>query len=95
MTEDYPDTHKCTFARVTLRMPDGRTGIFEQSFGYGYPFESVEFMWREGNYGCDCNKRLFLARECQIDPENIDADNFDNMQCGDTIKLVSLEVYSR
>ena len=24
--------------------------------------DSVEFMYREGNYGCDCNRLLFLAR---------------------------------
>lgn len=83
------DTHKETLVRVTLRLPDGRVGTFVDSFGYGYPRHSVEFMYREGNYNCDCNRRLFLDRHCgfrledQLDPD-------DNM-CGDTIELVSLE----
>ncbi len=24
--------------------------------------ESSEYMWNEGNYGCDCNRAIFFAR---------------------------------
>lgn len=41
-------------------------------------------MYEHGNYSCDCNKRLFLARAAQ-EPEPED----DN-QCGDSIELLRL-----
>lgn len=82
------DTHRETIARVTLRLPDGRTGTYDQSFGYGYPKHGVEFMYEDGNYACDCNRELFLERLCDItlteDP--------DAQMCGHTIELVSLEI---
>jgi hypothetical protein len=80
------EVHKRTYAHITLRLPDGREASFRHGYGYGYPQHSVEFMWREGNYSCDCNKRLFLARECGIGSED------DPVECGDTIELVALEV---
>ena len=89
--DEERDTSACTWAHIVLRLPDGRVGTFRQCFGYGYPTHSVEFMWREGNYSCDCNKRLYLARECGIDPEYDDLDK--HVECGDTIELVSLEIY--
>src|SRR5689334_14577730 len=51
---DDGDVWTLTRAKVTLRLPDGREASFTETFGYGYPWESVEFMWREGNYSCDC-----------------------------------------
>lgn len=43
---------------------------------------SIEFMFTEGNYGCDCNMGNFIARAYQKeDPD---------MECGDTIKLQKL-----
>lgn len=91
--EEVIDTRACTYAIVTLRLADGRVGMFEQQFGYGYPRHSAEFMWREGNYSCDCNKRLFLARQCGIDP-HYDEDDADN-PCGDTIELIELVVFTK
>jgi len=41
------------------------------------------FMWEEGNYSCDCNKSLFIQRNCCPD--------FPEMECGDRITLVSME----
>jgi hypothetical protein len=87
------DTRACTMARVTLRLPDGREGTFVQSFGFGYPAHGVEYMWHEGNYSCDCNKRLYLARECNIDPDNADLDA--DVVCGDEIQLVNLKIFYR
>src|SRR6266478_7628590 len=77
--EEGIDTHAHTVALVTLRLPDGRVGMFEQNFGFGYPDDGVHHMWEEGNYSCDCNRRLFLARECGIDTE---FDDLDMAQCG-------------
>lgn len=43
--------------------------------------EFSPYLWEEGNYSCDCNKSLFIQRQC--DP------NFPEMKCGDEIKLIS------
>jgi hypothetical protein len=72
------DPWKQTIARVTLRLPDGSTRTYDQNFGYGYPWHSVEFMYYDGNYSCDCNRATFAG----ID---------DDMPCGDTLELVRLE----
>jgi len=45
--------------------------------------DGLEFNWTEGNYSCDCNRSLFIKRQC--DPD------FPKMECGETIELVSLE----
>lgn len=42
-----------------------------------------EYIYREGNYSCDCNRSLFIQRQC--DPA------FPDLQCGDKIKMISLE----
>ena len=40
-----------------------------------------QYMWEDGNYGCDCNRSLFAQRYGWDIPE---------LPCGDTIELVSL-----
>jgi len=75
---DGGDPATQTIARVTLRLPDGTTRTYDQIFGYGYPWHSVEFMYYDGNYSCDCNRASFAG----ID---------DDMGCGNTLELVSLE----
>lgn len=41
-----------------------------------------EYMFTEGNYGCDCNRRLFMARAAgRPDP--------DPSPCGETIVMES------
>ena len=49
-------------------------------------FEGIEFMFTEGNYSCDCNRRLFLARAHQQDDPGDGEDN----PCGDTMILERL-----
>jgi hypothetical protein len=39
--------------------------------------ESSEFGWTEGNYSCDCNRRLFFERAGGGDPD------LDETRCGD------------
>lgn len=47
--------------------------------------EHAEYMWEEGNYSCDCNKSLFIQRNCD------ESFNYgEEMPCGDKIELVSL-----
>lgn len=80
------DTRTLTVAVVTLRLPSGEQGTFRMPFGYGYPAHSARFMFEDGNYSCDCNRRDFLADHCGLN------DGIAERTCGDTIQLVSLTV---
>lgn len=46
-------------------------------------FNHAEFMWTDGNYNCDCNRSLYIGRQCDK--------SFPEMTCGEQIELVSLE----
>lgn len=48
-------------------------------------FSNIRYMYEEGNYSCDCNRKLFIA-SAKHQIEDIDA------ACGDTIKLKRLTV---
>ena len=45
-------------------------------------YEHAEFMYTDGNWGCDCNRSIFIN-------DHVD-DEFPIMVCGDKIKLVEL-----
>jgi hypothetical protein len=47
--------------------------------------DSQEYMWTEGNFSCDCNKRLCMLRA-------LGEDDTDAGPCGDTIVLERLTV---
>lgn len=83
-----PHAHHETIAVVTLEH-DGKEHTYEQSFGFGYEDHSVEFMYTEGNYDCDCNRSIFLDEYCDVDTGP------DPLPCGETIKLVKLVVEHR
>ena len=44
--------------------------------------ESVDFMWTDGNYACDCNRSI-LAREASAD--------WPELSCGNEIEVVSID----
>ena len=46
--------------------------------------ETIEYMFTEGNYSCDCNLRLFVARANRALEEDF--------PCGDELDLVELTV---
>ncbi len=71
-----------TIVLVTLEYND-MVYTFKENFGKNYPRESVEFMYEDGNYSCDCNKSLDIKRNCD--------DAFKEMCCGEFIKLVNIE----
>lgn len=69
-------------------MPPGRHGIvFEDEEALLHHFW---YMWMEGNYSCDCNKRIFLCRSDDTTDE--EEDEALNSPCGDTMKIASLVV---
>lgn len=49
-------------------------------FGKSYPATSAVWMFLEGNYSCDCNRSLFIARE-------YGEDTIPDLGCGEEIKL--------
>lgn len=53
------------------------------NFGVGYPLESAEYMFMEGNYACDCNISLFLKQR---------GVNIKEYPCGDELKIMEFKV---
>jgi hypothetical protein len=41
-----------------------------------------EYMWTDGNFGCDCNRHLFFERAIGNEP--------DDAECGETRYLISV-----
>ncbi len=58
------------------RNSDGLVRVYHEDDPYTWN-DSTEFMWSEGNYGCDCNRYLFFQRAAE---ENED----DDVSCGTT-----------
>lgn len=50
-----------------------------------YCIGSAKYIFEEGNYSCDCNRAIFISRYCNT--------RFPDMDCGDTIELVSVDKY--
>ena len=83
---DYKEgnlTHKDTIAIVTLKYND-KEYTYEHNFGKEFPEDVVRFQYEENNYSCDCNKSLFIQRNCD--------ENFPEFNCGDLIELVNLDI---
>lgn len=69
------------FVDVTLlRVADGATRVVVDNVGRVMDrgivaaMEDVEFHWHDGNYGCDCNRKLLFARAAgeEDPPEELD-----------------------
>lgn len=67
-----------THAIMKLKYKD-KSYYLDYNFGYGYPRNSAEYMFYEGNYSCDCNKSLFIQNK--IDK------NFPELECGNEIVI--------
>lgn len=44
------------------RQSDGAVAEHETDWGDGFDPSNAEYMWTDGNYGCNCNRQLFFAR---------------------------------
>lgn len=66
--------------KVVLRH-SGKEYVVYDDYYLEAPNDISQYMWEEGNYSCDCNKSLFIQRQCD--------EEFPDMTCGDTIELVS------
>jgi hypothetical protein len=76
---------------ITFRY-EGKEYVYPDSFDYqGWDTErnadhQVTHMYTEGNYGCDCNRSDFIR---EVD------ETFPEMECGDSIELVSIKEEER
>lgn len=61
----------------------GKTRVFTDTYDDDYPLHTVEFLWSEGNYSCDCNRAIFFHN---WGPES------DDRTCGHTDYAVMLAV---
>lgn len=61
---------------------------FEYDFGYGYPEESADYMFFDGNYSCDCNLSRFLKRKY---PNS----DIQELECGEQIEIKNFEIEYR
>jgi hypothetical protein len=79
-------TRNRTVATMNL-VYNGKEYYYEEDFGYAYPPSGANYMFKEGNYACDCNRSLFLRRKY--------GDAVEKLSCGDTITMRDLRVELR
>lgn len=79
-------SHKDTIACMTFKY-NGNEYYYEENFGKEYTEDSARFMFFDGNYSCDCNKSLFIQRECD--------ESFPEMGCGDEIQIADFRIEYR
>ena len=59
----------------------GKEFVLHEDMGPEYPEDSAIFMFTTGNYGCDCNRSLFIRNE-------YGKDAIPELDCGCEIKMV-------
>jgi len=84
---DGPLALKRTIAKMTL-VYGAQRYPYEYDFGYGYEAYGAEYMFFDGNYGCDCNRSLFLQRAYP------DA-GIPELGCGEEIAIEGFEIEYR
>lgn len=77
------------FAKVTVDFQD-KEYTFEYDFGVSTEENTAIYIFEEGNYSCDCNLIRFLDRNFDM---GMTEDQVQEYKCGETIKLVNLELY--
>ena len=73
-------THKRTIFVGTFEYK-GKEFTVHVDMGYEYPEDSAIFMFTTGNYGCDCNRSMFIRSE-------YGEDAIPDLDCGGEIELV-------
>lgn len=83
-TYEGEDVRYKTVVEMGLVTPYGEYH-YSYDFGYGYPCESAEFMFFQGNYACDCNLSNFIRGDLGID-------DFPDLDCGDKILIENFKI---
>lgn len=81
--KDGEMSHQRPVAKVSLKYNDIEYQITDDSYSQEYDESLLDFMWKDGNYACDCNRSQFLREAGHDVPD---------MECGDLIELTNLEV---
>lgn len=71
-----PDARTRAVASLEFRYK-GQVYQYVYDFGYGYPSDSAKYMFKDGNYSCDCNRSCFIR---ESEPE------FPELECGHEIE---------
>jgi len=67
------------------RTTDGSSVEFKHSLYQTDDYDGI-YLWRDGNYSCDCNRYLFFERAKGTSEEEIDAN--DSGRCSGTLYRV-------
>jgi hypothetical protein len=51
---------------------NGKTKIHLDVYPDDYPLQTIVFLWTDGNYGCDCNRGLFMYGDTWVHVCGID-----------------------
>lgn len=73
-------SHKRTIFVGLFKYKD-KEFILHYDFGYEFEEDSAIFMFKHGNYSCDCNRSIFIRRE-------YGEDAIPELNCGYTIKMI-------
>jgi len=85
VTDSNDNDDRMTVAIVVLDHPDlARPVTIREDLGIGFPLDTTEWIWTQGNSSCDCNRSRAIIRA------GID---FHELGCGDTIELTKMLVY--
>lgn len=74
-------THKRTIFVADLKYKD-MVYTIHYDFGYEYPEENAIFMFKDGNYSCDCNRSSFIQDEYGENAINL-------LDCGEDIRMLN------
>lgn len=76
-----------THTAVVWLRRDGKDYIIHHpAWGRG---SDNEWIWREGNYSCDCNRLMFIDDEYDVVPGG-GLWSKESFPCGDTIELIDI-----
>jgi hypothetical protein len=62
---------------VITRTADGEQRTYDHGDPHNVWDDVTEYMWTEGNYGCDCNRHLFFHRAAGAEAD-------EDCACGET-----------
>lgn len=81
--EEGTDVRLRTVASMVFKV-DQKKFPFKYDFGYSYDVDAAEYMFRDGNYSCDCNRSLFIKEKHPA---------FDLLPCGDSILMEDFKIH--
>jgi len=74
------------------RTSDGEVRTYDENYTVDDPIDCAVYQWTLGNYGCDCNRRLFWMR---ADGQEVFACEPDAPPCTTGLYVVRLLVGDR